>query len=258
MRDIPFIQSVVASICRVKIDGGLLYVEQLHGTGFFVSKLGHLLTARHVIEKGRADIEQNGGFLAFFPKRDDGLASHCHPLQEIEFAPRPFDIALCTTGVPSKTFYRVTNTKVEAWANVATAGYPMAVVKKSVEHYEIHTRYHRGYVQRVVKPGQLLDGNNPPAFEVDFAITQGMSGAPLFIYNAAHDFLIGVCVGSIQSRVIAYENVEINDASREYRETVTRIEEFGIAHSVLALKEWRPAVLAGKSLGELSNEAWQG
>jgi len=258
VRDIPFIQSVIASICRVRVDGHLLYVEQLHGTGFFVSKKGHLLTARHVIEKGHADVAQNGGFLAFFPKRDDGLSSHCHPLKEIEFAPRPFDIAICTTGVDSKTFYRIAPRTVEAWNDVATAGYPVSTVRTTTEHYEVHTRFHRGYIQRLIKPGQLMDGKNPPAFEVNFAITQGMSGAPLFIYNAAHDFLIGVCVGSIESRIVAYENVEVDEPSREYRERVTRIEEFGIAHNILALESWRPVLLGGKSLGEMSNETWEG
>lgn len=258
MRDAPFIQSVVASICRVKVDRDHTYVEQLHGTGFYVSKLGHLLTARHVIKKGRADIAKNGGLLAFFPKQDDGLGSHCHPLLNIEFAPTPFDIALCATGLPSRTFYRIAPREIEAWTDVAAIGYPVSVTRGSVEHYEVRTRFHKGYIQRLVKVGHLLDRGNPPAFELNFAITQGMSGAPLFIYNPTHDFLIGLCVGSVQSRVVAYENVEISEPSREYRETVTRIEEFGIAHSVLALNDWRPNLLAGTSLGELSDEAWNG
>jgi hypothetical protein len=256
MEEIPFVQSVVASIVRVRMENGLGYVEQLHGTGFFISKQGHLLTARHVIEKGQADIKAHGGFLAFFPKMADGSSSHCHPIQDANFAPEPFDIALCAVGRPSGTFYRIEPRKVEAWQDVASAGYPMSMVKKSTTTYEVHTRFHRGYVQRVIRPGDLLIGPNPPGFEVSFPVTEGLSGAPLFIYNPKHDFLIGVCVGSIQSRVVAYEDVLIHSPTEKTHEQVARIEEIGIAHSVLALVDWKPEMLGGKTLGALSNEAW--
>jgi hypothetical protein len=256
MRDIQFIQSVVASICRVNVVDGKAYVEQLHGTGFFISKKGHLLTARHVIEKGIADINNKGGFLAFFPKRDDGSGSWCLPLSQWEFARAPFDVAICYTEFQSKTFYRIGPLEVEVWKEIAAIGYPMSVVKQTPETYEVHTRFHRGYIQRIVKPGQLQIGNNPPAFELNFPITQGLSGGPLFIYNQTHDFLIGICVGSIESRVVAYENVDIQDGDVRLREQTVRVEEFGIAHDMRSLLDWKPRILNGQSLVELSNETW--
>ena len=256
MKNIPFIQCVIASIVRVTVKEGFGYVEQLHGTGFYVSKRGHLLTARHVIEKGQLDVKNNGGMLAFFPKMDDGTSSHCRPIQTFEFAPEPFDIALCATEQPSRTFYRIQPRTVEVWQEVASAGYPMSMVKQSESTYEVHTRFHRGYIQRVVRPGDLLIGPNPAGFEVSFPVTQGMSGAPLFIHNPQHDFLIGVCVGSIQSRVVAYEDIQFKGPNETHREQIARIEEIGIAHSVLALAEWKPALLKGTTLQALSGEAW--
>lgn len=256
MHDIPFLQSVVASICRVLVVDGKAYVEKLHGTGFFISKKGHLLTARHVIEKGLADIKSNGGFLAFFPKRDDGLGSWCLPIKQYEFAPHPFDVAICCTDFQSKTFYRLMPLEIEVWKEIAAIGYPMSVVKKTPENYEVHARFHRGYIQRLVKPGQLQIGDNPPAFEVNFPITQGLSGGPMFIYNQQHDFLIGVCVGSIESRVVAYENVDVQEGEVQIREQVVRVEEFGIAHDVRPLLDWKPETIGGQSLAELSDETW--
>jgi Trypsin-like peptidase domain len=253
---IPFIQSVIASIVRVRIVDGSGYVERLHGTGFFIGTKGHLLTARHVIEKGQLDCKQNGGFLAFFPKMDDGSSSHCRPISAVNFAPEPFDIAICATKSPSRTFYRIVPRSIEVWQDVASAGYPMSVVKQSEGTYEVHTRFHRGYVQRLLRPGDLLIGPNPPAFEVSFPVTQGMSGAPLFIYHTQGDFLIGVCVGSIQSRIVAYEETQVSGPNETYKEQVARIEEIGVAHSVLALTDWKPEMLKGQSLVEYSNESW--
>ena len=190
LHDIPFIQCVVASLCRVTIRNGKYYVEQLYGTGFFINNSGHLLTARHVIEKANTDIKRDGGFLAFFPKRNDGTGSLCLPIHKFEFAEHPFDIALCHTEFDSRTFYRLTQLDIGVWREIAAIGYPMSVVNSTLETYEVHTRFHRGYIQRIIKHNQLYTGDNPPAFEVNFPITQGLSGGPMFIYDKKHDFLI--------------------------------------------------------------------
>ena len=256
MDGIPYIQSVVASIARVAIRGGIGIVEQLHGTGFFISKSGHLLTARHVIEKGRVDCEQNDGFLAFFPKAADGTSSRCLPLETVEFAPEPFDVALCQVQAESQSFYRLCTAEVAPWQEVASVGYPMTIVTQTSATYRVHTRFHRGYIQRLVAEGDLIIGPNPPAFEVSFPVTQGMSGAPLFIYRPDGDLLIGVCVGSVQSSVVAYEDTQIESQGTKYVERVSRIEEIGIAHNISALASWQPKILGGATLAELSERCW--
>jgi hypothetical protein len=256
MKNIPFIQSVIASIVRVSLRDNLGYVEQLHGTGFFISEEGHLLTARHVIEKGQIDCKANGGFLAFFPQMDDGSSSQCRPIVQVEFAPEPFDIAICKVAGKSRTFYKLAPQQFGVWQDVAAAGYPMSVVQQKAATYEVHTRFHKGYIQRIVRTGDLLITPNPPAFEVSFPITQGMSGAPLFVYRPDGDVLIGVCVGSIQSSIVAYEETRIEQPGEIYREQVARIEEVGIAHNVMSLIDWRPQILGGPSLQELSTAVW--
>lgn len=249
-------QSVVASIVRMRDIDGFGYVERLHGTGFFFSNDGHLLTARHVIEKGEADVEKNGGYLAFCPKRDDGSGSLCIRLLEREFAPAPFDVALATIPFKSKTFYRLRPRTIEVWQDVAAVGYPMSTTRQGADKYEVFSRFHRGYIQRVLRAGDLLIGRNPPAFEVSFPITLGMSGGPLFVHTPDVDLIVGICVGSIQSRVVAYEDTRIVGPNEIHREEVSRIEEIGIAHSLLALSDWKPSLLKGQTLSELSDATW--
>jgi hypothetical protein len=50
--------------------------------------------------------------------------------------------------------------------------------------------------------------------------------------------------------VVSFENILVKDGSEEFREEVTRVEEFGIAHDVRPILEWKPSILDGKSLRE--------
>jgi hypothetical protein len=246
-------QSVVASICRVKNKDDGLFVEQLHGTGFYINDSGYLLTAKHVIEKGRLDVQENGGFLAFCPSLGMNKGNAILPLIQIEFAPNGFDVALVKTNSNSTTFYKYEKVEVGPWRDIATFGYPASVVHRYLDQFRIQCRYHKGYIQREVPRDRTPDGNNPPLFEVNFPITQGLSGAPLFLRADPKDVLVGICVGSTQSQLVIYEETEIEEDGAKYQERVVKVEEFGIVHDIRELGSWLPGISNGKDFEELMN-----
>lgn len=248
--NIPMMQSVVAAICRGFEENDRITIVQLHGTGFYINEQGFLLTARHVIEKGEADVESNGGKLFFYPF-DSGVGRQvCLPIESYEFAPGNFDVAICKTPLMSKTFYQFSNISVGPWKDVATHGYPAAIVNNLAGQFQIQQRYHKGYIQREVPAGRLRNQSNPPLFELSFPITQGLSGAPLFVYSEPCDYLIGVCVGTTVSQLVVYEDTQVDDEGGKYHERTVKCEEFGIAHDVRALASWKPDILGGATLGE--------
>src|SRR5204863_1794865 len=100
--------------------------------------------------------------------------------------------------------------------------------------------------------GRLRPGRHPDCFELNFAITNGLSGSPLFVHKGTYDAVIGVCIGSHESRVVSYENVSFKEGTEQFREKIVRVEEFGIAHDVRPLLDWKPTCLKGKSLRQLS------
>lgn len=252
MESIPSMQSVVASICRAVEKNGSIYIEQLHGTGFYINESGLIMTARHVLENGYLDIKENGGILVFCPFIDDIFGFTVLPITSHEFAPENFDIAICRSHLAaSKTFYRFGDITVGPWKNIATHGYPASVVHKTAEEFKIQTRYHKGYVQREVPENRMLSGNNPPLFELSFPITLGLSGAPLFIHAEPKDYLVGVCVGTTQSQLVIYEETSVEEDGDRYQERTVKVEEFGIAHDIRALSQWKPNILEGVSLSEV-------
>lgn len=250
MSTIPMMQCVVASISRGIEEGNHINVARLHGTGFYINEDGFLLTARHVIEKGNVDVEENGGKLFFSPFHSEVGKHVCLPIEQYEFAPDNFDVAICKTPLASHTFYQYSNITVGPWKDVATHGYPASIVNKLVDEFQVQQRYHKGYVQREVPAGRLMNHNNPPLFELSFPITQGLSGSPLFVHSEPYDYLIGVCVGTTTSQLVVYEDTQVYDEGEKYHERTVKVEEFGIAHDIRALANWKPGMLGGESLGD--------
>jgi hypothetical protein len=60
--------------------------------------------------------------------------------------------------------------------------------------------------------------------------------------------LVGVCFGSESQRVLASEIVELKEGEREYRETVSRIVEFGLAYRSEVVETFMAAEAADAKL----------
>jgi hypothetical protein len=237
---------------------GFRFLDRLHGTGFFISNDGFCLTARHVIEVGGADCDQNGGELGICPIKDDGAGSWVAKIIDQEFAPEPFDIALLRTQHMSHTFFRINDCQVDNWKDVATSGYPAGIVRQEAGRFFMQQRAHKGYIQRLIPPNTLPNKQrHPRCFELSFPITLGLSGSPLFVHAGSFDYLVGVCVGTVESRIVAYETLEYQDNAMKLHEKVAKIEEFGIAESMDPLLDWKPRLFGGPTLREYSSRVWR-
>jgi hypothetical protein len=245
-------------VCRYFVRDKTVWVEQLHGTAFLVNSDGYFVTASHVLRNGEVDVQENGGQLGIFPMQsmEGKPQSFTYPILAIEYAFAPFDICVVRTAYKCPTFFRLGQRDVEVWQEVATLGYPVSVTHKSAEHYKVRQRGHRGYVQRWIRAGDGLLGESPSSFELSFPVTRGMSGAPLFIHQRNHtELVIGVCVGSLSTESVDYENVIVEEGGATLKEKKVRVEEFGIAHDVRPLHEWRLEIANGKTLLELGSSS---
>ncbi len=96
---------------------------------------------------------------------------------------------------------------------------------------EINQGYFKGNIVNFSKspktPGSV-------SMSLSYAVVEGLSGGPVLTYHNGPK-VVGMCHGNIQSRVTASEILEFKDATTEYRETITRIVEFGRAHHAAAL-----------------------
>ena len=249
MRD-PFLQDYVVPVCQAEKSVSSARLTRLEGTAFFINPNGFFLTAGHVLRVVTAD---SSGLTWGLNLK--GLTSNHNffaPLGEIEFAPAPFDIGIGRVHHPSQSWFTPCSADgIRGWRDVATLGYPASALNTTPEKFNIHLRLLKGYVQREINEDELpVHRPHPHCYELSFPIPNGLSGSPLFSAEGQGQQLIGVCVGSFDVEIVIDNFTEVDDQGRTFSEKRARVEQYGIAHSILPLWDWRPSLLKGKSLKE--------
>jgi len=250
-----FLQSHVVPVVVVEKTGHRLFkIRELFGSAFFINETV-FLTAKHVLKGALARSKETGLQYGLCQKYEEGKS----PLNVIcdvvahEFAPEPYDVAIGRSAYKTTTMFTLDDVKPTEWQDVVTFGYPLSIVDWDAKTPAmIGLRCHKGYIQRVVAAGELKLGPAAPAYELNFNISRGLSGAPLFVSRHPKDVVVGVCVGSARSELIDYERVDVDEHGNKLKESRLKIEEYGLAHDIVSLHSWCPGLLAGKSLLDAS------
>lgn len=246
----PFLQDYVVPICAYTEKSGQAVISEYCGTAFFINKVGHFLTAKHVVDVCRADRSRTYGLVV---KGPNDASNHMAPLTVLEDAPAPWDVSIGFIAMPTTTWVRwPVGSAVAEWSDVATMGYPESALRVSPAQFDIHLRTLKGYVIRQLTGDDYgPSGGQAPGLELSFVVPQGMSGAPLFLQGSGPTFdLVGVCVSSHETEVCEHVHEEVEESGSIFRERRLRVEQYGIAHRVSALADWEPALLNGLSLRE--------
>jgi hypothetical protein len=112
----------------------------------------------------------------------------------------------------------------------------MGLVKRGIHEglLTVDFRYLKGYVTRV-GPNDFALPTGHTILEVSFPSLPGFSGAPLFTDT---NHLLGMLYGNLESAIEVFSTKEVSDAGEQYRETVHRVLELGLAHPVEQLSHW--------------------
>ncbi len=246
----PALEDYVVPVVEATLETSLARLSKLFGTAFFINNEGLFLTARHVLEKAHASRgrESEIGLNIRHPVSGKNAYS---PIVAYEFAPAPFDIAIGRSKYSAQSWFKTQEPENYVWLDVATLGYPETALNVTDQNFNIHLRALKGYVQRKIKTDELPSHRpHPECFELNFAVPNGMSGAPLFSPQNAQT-LIGVCVGSVDSEITVFSQTSVEEGNAHFKERVTRIEQYGIAHSVFPLMDWSPSILSGKKISDI-------
>ena len=128
-------------------------VEAAWGSGFFVSRSGHVITNYHVIED--CDIVKAD-------YRGSGIELKTLAIDKMN------DIAIVQGSIKPDKIYPVSNEDVSLLEEVIVAGYPLARKISSI------VKTHKGVVTAVAGAG-----DNYSNFQTDATINQGNSGGPI-------------------------------------------------------------------------------
>lgn len=244
-----YIETYIVPVCRFEVQNNTVNIRAFHGTAFFINSEGAFLSATHVISSGEEDVKRHGGFLGLCVRIDSGnIASrilHC------DLADNPYDICVGEVSFKCETLLTFQKSEISTWRDVATFGYPTNSQNISLEQFWMYGRGFKGYIHRLVKSNQFPNVVHPDSFETNSAMPRGLSGSPLFVHNEPKDIVVGICVGANSSETLDFMFEEVNDAGEIFREKKVRVEEYGLAHDIRSLFEWRPSGFSGRTLFEL-------
>ncbi|WP_299472152.1 trypsin-like peptidase domain-containing protein [uncultured Roseibium sp.] len=246
-----FLESNVVPICTYDINElGKANIHGLVGTAFFINNEGHFLTAKHVIDEAIAEAEARSIKFGLVTKGVDGTVPEnmMAPIQDFDFAPDPFDIAAGRADYHPKTTLKVKRERVSMWQEIASFGYPETASYREGNALWMDLRGYRGYVHRHTQPADRVGGKHPSGYELSFLLGPCSSGCPIF--SIPDENLIGIGVGNFRSERIVDQYTEVDDNGDEYREVRVGVEQFGFAHDIFELLEWKPSPLEGKTLEE--------
>lgn len=249
-----YLETYIVPVCRFSESSGTVVICEFFGTAFFINSGGTFLTAQHVIDAAYQSIEESGGFIGLCVRPNGENGSVACPITSTEAANPPYDICIGTIAANFPTFFTLAPVSVSVWREVASYGYPATAQNRSAGKFWMYGRGFRGYLHREMKAGELPGNYHPDAFETSFPMPQGLSGAPLFVHGSQMDVVIGVCVGVNRGETTEYLFEELQADGELTRERRVRIEEYGIAHDVRPLLDWRPTNLGGLSLREAAQK----
>ncbi len=248
-----FLESYITPVCRFEIISGTAIIRDFFGTAFFIGSRGIFMTARHVIDAGNSAVQEKSGFLGVCRRNSQSNQSVAIRIINSEAADPPYDICVGTVGEHVQSDIQLANITVNVWREVASFGFPSTAQNRSNNEFWMYGRGFRGYVHREISKGQIPGPPHPNAFETSFSMAQGLSGAPLFISIPPKIIAIGICVGINRGESTEYIFEEIQDNGNIFKEQRIKVEEYGIAHDLRPLLNWKPSNLGGLSLAEAAS-----
>jgi hypothetical protein len=249
-----YLETYIVPVCRFTESSGSALISEFFGTAFFINAGGTFLTARHVIDAAVQSVEKFGGFIGLCVRPSDGSGSVACRITSIEAACPPYDICIGVAAAGFPTYFALAPISVNTWREVVSYGYPATAQNLSAGEFWMYGRGFRGYVHREVKAGQLPSDTHPDVFETNFPMPQGLSGGPLFVLGSPKDVVVGVCVGVNRGESTEYLFEELQADGTLMRERRVRIEEYGIAHDLRPLLNWRPGNFGGLTLREIAEK----
>ena len=173
------------------------------------------MTCRHVTDVNKQEDE----LVAVF----DGERNQMVPIEDIKYPQDPgLDIAYMPNalGRPKKEFYPVLGPEqIVMGEDVYSVGFYVAGQTPEVGYF-------KGNIVNFTR------SEKTPAFaemSLSYPVIEGLSGSPVLVYHRGPK-VVGLCHGSVQSRISPREILEYQDEQLKLQETVTRIVELGRAY----------------------------
>ena len=178
------------------------------------------MTCRHVTDVNREEDE----LVAIF----DGERNQAVLVKDIQYPQNPrLDMAYMPNalGRPKREFLPILNpAQIVMGENVYSVGFYVAGRSPEVGYF-------KGNIVNFTEPEKAPESTE---ISLSYPVIEGLSGSPVLTFHHGPK-IVGLCHGSVQSRIAPREILEYEDGRLKFQETVTRIVELGRAYHASAL-----------------------
>jgi hypothetical protein len=189
------------------------------GSGFPITPNGGIITCRHVVD---VTYDSKKQMIALF----DNELKCFSPIDEIIYPDNEYlDLAFLPNGLsrPKEHFFPIL-TPEELIIGEEVYSFGHYSLEESSE--KMTFGYFKGHIVAFFKNPRKGFSHT---ITLSYPVIEGLSGSPVLTFHNGPK-LVGVCYGSQAQRILASEIIEYKDTQKEYKETINRIVEFGLAH----------------------------
>lgn len=194
------------------------------GTAFPVAPDGGLLTCRHVVDVDYDPVTHRRGIYdperGIFVLMADPIYSNADHL-DMAFVPNALQQS-------KAEFFPILT---PAALNIGEDVYSFGFFKPNGGDGTATQAYLSG---RIVNMFNVDADRGIHSMLLPYAVIEGMSGSPVLTYHNGPK-VVGMTIGNQMQRVVAHEVMDYQGTEREYKETINRIVEFGVAYHAATL-----------------------
>lgn len=206
-----------------KINGSNITLDRYAGVAFFIGKDGLIATCKHIIE-----MKEDNEVLFVKNLNDESFDI----LQNIKVHPnKDFAIAYLPNIKDYKVF-ALNNKKYSIGYDIQAFGFTSNRKQDGIVH--VDARFRKGYIVRI--SDLPLNNESNSLMEISFPSEKGFSGTP--IISTADYSVVGMLYGNSESSILQHAITEIEDNGEKFSEKITKIVEFGLAHSNQDIKQY--------------------
>ncbi len=178
------------------------------------------MTCRHVTDVNKEETE----LVAIF----DGERNQAVLVKDIQYPrDRGLDIAYMPNALerPKREFFPILSpTQIVMGDNVYSVGF-------YTEGRSPEVGYFKGNIVNFTQADKTPESTE---MSLSYPVIEGLSGSPVLTFHNGPK-IVGLCHGSVQSRIAPREILEYEDERLKFQETVTRIVELGRAYHASTL-----------------------
>ena len=195
-------------------------VDRYAGVAFYINKDALLVTCKHIVESVLQDEVLLGKNLI---TNEIDIINNIRTHQNKDFAVCQFN-----KNIGFKNFI-FDNSIFLPGQDLQAFGFTSNGIDR--ENVKVDARLFKGYIVRTSVTPLTIDSNS--TLEISFPSHKGFSGAPIINEK---NILIGMLFSNYQSTIEQHSFTEIDDDGKEFKESIHKVFELGVAHSNLDIK----------------------